>query len=43
MFKSPESKNHADKNYSISDKQIGFKEFCVSWNKFHKNLPRDTL
>jgi hypothetical protein len=26
----------------LSDKQIKFKEFCVSWNKFHKNLPRDT-
>jgi hypothetical protein len=20
-----------------------FKEFCVSWNKFHKNLPRDSF
>jgi hypothetical protein len=26
-----------------SDKQIKFKEFCVSSNKFHKNLPRDNF
>jgi len=25
------------------DKQIKFKDFCVSWNKFHKNLPRDSF
>jgi hypothetical protein len=31
--------NIADKNYY----QIKFKEFCVSWNKFHKNLPRDSF
>jgi hypothetical protein len=27
----------------LSDKQIKFKELCVSWNKFHKNLPRDSF
>jgi hypothetical protein len=27
----------------LSDKQIRFKEFCMSWNKFHKNLPRDSF
>ena len=27
----------------LSDKQIKFKEFCVSWNKFHKNLPRNSF
>jgi hypothetical protein len=35
----PENKHHRQK--LLSDKQIKFKEFCVSWNKFHKNLPRD--
>ena len=25
----------------LSDKQIKFKKFCVSWNKFHKNRRRD--
>ena len=27
----------------LSDKQIKFKEFCVSWNKCHKDLPRDSF
>jgi hypothetical protein len=27
----------------LSDKQIKFKEFFVSWNKFHKNRPRDSF
>jgi hypothetical protein len=27
----------------LSDKQIKFKDFCVSWNTFHKNLPRDSF
>jgi hypothetical protein len=27
----------------LSDKQIKFKEFFVSSNKFHKNLPRDSF
>jgi hypothetical protein len=35
----PENKHHRQK--LLSDKQIKFKEFCMSWNKFHKNLPRD--
>jgi hypothetical protein len=30
-----------EKEKLLSDKQIQFKEFCVSSNKFHKNLPRD--
>ena len=42
VFKSPENKNHADKKL-LSDKQIKLKEFCVSWNKFHKNLPRESF
>jgi hypothetical protein len=40
--KLPESRNHAT-NITIRKKQIKFKEFCVSWNKFHKNLPRDSF
>jgi hypothetical protein len=27
----------------LSDKQIKFKEFCASWNKCHKSLPRDSF
>jgi hypothetical protein len=42
VFKSPENNNHADKKL-LSDKQIKFKEFCVSWNKIHKNLHRDSF
>jgi hypothetical protein len=27
----------------LLDKQTNFKEFCVSSNTFHKNLPRDSF
>jgi hypothetical protein len=27
----------------LSDKQIKFKEFGESWNRFHKALPRDSF
>jgi hypothetical protein len=42
VFNSPESKKPCRQKL-LSDKQIKFKEFCVSWNKFHKNLPRDSF
>jgi hypothetical protein len=42
VFKSPENENHADKKL-LSDKQIKLKEFCVSWNKLQKNLPRESF
>jgi hypothetical protein len=42
VFNSPEN-NKPCRHKLVSDKQIKFKEFCVSWNKFHKNLPRDSF
>jgi hypothetical protein len=41
VLKSPENQSNTQK--LLLDKQIRFKEFCVSWNKFHKNLPRDSF
>jgi hypothetical protein len=40
MLKSPEKKPY--RQTLLSEKQIKFKEFCVSWNRFHENLPWDS-
>jgi hypothetical protein len=41
VLKSPENQSNAQK--LLLDKQIRFKEFCVSWKIFHEILPRDSF